>query len=60
MEKIENRSETFDYIETSEILSGTPKDKLRGETLSKLESLCLAGDVYPLLKRNLSLVLDKA
>jgi epoxyqueuosine reductase len=60
MEKIENRSETFDYIETSEILSGTPKDKLRGETLSKLESLCLAGDVYPLLKRNLSLVLDRA
>jgi epoxyqueuosine reductase len=60
LEKIEERSETFTDIETDEIICGTPKEKLKPATLSKLESLCLAGDdVYPLLKRNLSLLFDK-
>jgi hypothetical protein len=60
MDKIEDRSEKFTETETNSILQGTPRNKLEPQTLSKLESLYLAGDdVYPLLKRNLSLLFDK-
>ena len=60
MEKIEDSLVKFTDSETREILAGVSKDSLREETRSKLESLCLAeDDVYPFLKRNLSLLLDK-
>jgi epoxyqueuosine reductase len=60
LEKILDAKETFNSTETNEILEGTPLENLRPETLVKLESLCLAAsDVYPLLKRNLSLLLNK-
>jgi epoxyqueuosine reductase len=53
-------SETFNRIEADKILAGIPPENLSPGTLSKLESLCLAdSDVYPILKRNLSLLLNK-
>ena len=60
LEKTQDALERFNQAETDEILSGTPQENLEPATLSKLKSLCLAdSDVYPLLKRNLSLLLKK-
>ncbi len=59
LEKPQDATEAFTSAETDEILSGTPQENLRPATLTKLESLCLAdSDVYPILKRNLSLLID--
>jgi hypothetical protein len=59
-EKPLDASETFNRTESDQILAGIPPANLSPGTLSKLESLCLAdSDVYPLLKRNLSLLLNK-
>ena len=59
-EKPLDASETFDRTETDKILAGIPPENLSPGTLSKLASLCLAdSDAYPLLKRNLSLLLNR-
>jgi len=58
LEKPEDAIEKFTVAETEEILAGTPLENLRPATVTKLESLCLAdSDVYPILKRNLSLLI---
>jgi epoxyqueuosine reductase len=50
----------FSESETRQILDGEPLDTLTPELKAKLESLCLTDeDVYPLLKRNLSLLLKR-
>jgi epoxyqueuosine reductase len=60
LKKPQDLAQTFNAVETSAILSGIPQQKLLPETIAKLESLCLAdSDIYPLLKRNLSLLLDQ-
>jgi epoxyqueuosine reductase len=59
-QKMHNATERFSKIETDVILSETPQENLGSETLSKLEALCLAdSDVYPILKRNLSWLIDR-
>ncbi|RJO60541.1 MAG: epoxyqueuosine reductase [Dehalococcoidia bacterium] len=59
-EKSENAIEKFILAETQEILAGTAQENLRPTTVTKLESLCLAdSDVYPILKRNLSLLMPE-
>ena len=59
LEKIQDAVEKFSKVETDEILAGTTQENLRPATITKLESLCLADiDIYPLLKRNLSLLLN--
>jgi len=51
---------SFSDSETREILADVTKERLREETRSKLDALCLADDdIYPFLKRNLSLLLGK-
>jgi epoxyqueuosine reductase len=58
LEKPEDVSVKFSVAETEEILAGIPQENLRPATVTKLESLCLAdSDVYPILKRNLSLLI---
>ncbi len=60
MEKIEDSQVGFSDSETLEILADAPEESLREETRSRLEALCLADDdIYPLLKRNLSLLLGQ-
>lgn len=60
LEKPQDASVKFTVSETQEILAGTPQESLRPATVTKLESLCLAdSDVYPILKRNLSLLLPE-
>jgi epoxyqueuosine reductase len=53
--------ESFDDAETQQILKGEPIESLSPKLKGKLESLCLTDeDVYPLLKRNLALLLNKS
>jgi epoxyqueuosine reductase len=53
-------SESFSEAETEQILRGAPLETLAPELKTRLESLCLTEeDVYPLLKRNLSLLLKR-
>lgn len=60
LRKTQDAIKNFTRAETEEILAGTPLENLKAETLVKLESLCLAdSDVYPLLKRNLALLIRK-
>jgi epoxyqueuosine reductase len=60
LDKTQDAKVSFTRAETEEILEGTLRENLRSATLAKLESLCLAdSDVYPVLKRNLSLLLNK-
>ncbi len=52
--------ESFSAAETEQILAGIPKEKLPAATLAKLDALCLGDDdVYPLLRRNLALLLNR-
>jgi epoxyqueuosine reductase len=60
MNKTQESTVSFNKAETDKILSGVELEKLGATTIAKLESLCLAdSDVYPLLKRNLSLLFNK-
>jgi len=60
LKNMQDAPQAFDETETNQILAGTPLENLGPDTFAKLESLCLTdGDVYPLLKRNLSVLLNK-
>jgi epoxyqueuosine reductase QueG len=60
LNKTQDTGISFSKTETGKILSGAALEDMGTATVSRLRSFCLAdNDIYPLLKRNLSVLLNE-